>query len=164
MIKIIEATEADIPLIITISQKTWPVAYASILSPEQMRFMLDTIYSAKALEEVMRDQSQRFLLLKDNSKFQGFASFGPRNEEPGIFKLHKIYILPHNQGKGYGRMLIDEVKRQLLNQGVKTLDLNVNRYNPAKDFYEKLGFKIIREEDIPIGQYWMNDYVMRLTF
>jgi ribosomal protein S18 acetylase RimI-like enzyme len=42
--------------------------------------------------------------------------------------------------------------------------LNVNRYNPAKDFYEKLGFKIILEEDIPIGQYWMNDYVMRLTF
>jgi ribosomal protein S18 acetylase RimI-like enzyme len=41
--------------------------------------------------------------------------------------------------------------------------LNVNRNNEAKEFYKKLGFKIIREEDIPIGQYWMNDYVMRLT-
>jgi hypothetical protein len=37
----------------------------------------------------------------------------------------------------------------------------VNRYNNAKSFYEKMGFAIVREEDIPIGPYWMNDYVMR---
>jgi ribosomal protein S18 acetylase RimI-like enzyme len=164
MIQIFEATEAEIPVIAEIAAKTWPKAYASILSPEQMRFMLDTIYSAKELEHAMHSKSQRFLLLKDTGEYQGFASIGPRKEEPGVFKLHKIYILPHNQGKGYGKMLIEEVKRQLLVQGINTLDLNVNRNNPAKDFYEKLGFKIIRKEDIPIGQYWMNDYVMRLTF
>ena len=164
MIQIFEATEAEIPVIAEIAAKTWPKAYASILSPEQMRFMLDTIYSAKELQHAMHNKSQRFLLLKDTGEYQGFASIGPRKEEPGVFKLHKIYILPHNQGKGYGKMLIEEVKRQLLVQGINTLDLNVNRNNPAKDFYQKLGFKIIRKEDIPIGQYWMNDYVMRLTF
>jgi ribosomal protein S18 acetylase RimI-like enzyme len=44
------------------------------------------------------------------------------------------------------------------------LDLNVNRNNQAKHFYEKIGFNVIREEDIPIGPYWMNDYVMRIEF
>ncbi len=82
--------------------------------------------------------------------------------EPGVFKLHKIYVLPNNQGKGYGKLLIDSVKQQLVSQNTIALDLNVNRYNPAQDFYKKLGFKIIREEDVPIGQYFMNDYVMRL--
>ena len=43
------------------------------------------------------------------------------------------------------------------------LDLNVNRHNQAQEFYKKLGFKIIREEDVPVGQYFMNDYVMRLN-
>ena len=39
--------------------------------------------------------------------------------------------------------------------------LNVNRRNKAKQFYEHLGFTIISEEDIDIGQgYFMNDYVM----
>jgi ribosomal protein S18 acetylase RimI-like enzyme len=40
----------------------------------------------------------------------------------------------------------------------------VNRHNRALHFYEKQGFKIIREEDIDIGSgYFMNDYVMELT-
>jgi ribosomal protein S18 acetylase RimI-like enzyme len=41
--------------------------------------------------------------------------------------------------------------------------VNVNRHNKALHFYEKYGFKIIREEDIDIGEgYFMNDYVMEL--
>jgi ribosomal protein S18 acetylase RimI-like enzyme len=39
--------------------------------------------------------------------------------------------------------------------------LNVNRYNKARFFYEKLGFVIMKEEDIDIGSgYYMIDYVM----
>jgi hypothetical protein len=39
----------------------------------------------------------------------------------------------------------------------------VNRYNKAKDFYEKAGFKIIETVDIEIGNgFYMNDYVMEL--
>lgn len=47
------------------------------------------------------------------------------------------------------------------NLGAENLDLNVNRYNKARFFYEKVGFVIIKEEDIPMGEYWMNDFVMR---
>ena len=60
--------------------------------------------------------------------------------------------------------LVEEVKRRLKMQGIHTLDLNVNRHNKAREFYEKLGFAVIQEEDVPIGPYWMNDYVMRLSF
>ena len=41
-----------------------------------------------------------------------------------------------------------------------TLELNVNRNNPAKDFYAKNGFKIVEEIDIPLDKFWLNDYVM----
>ena len=57
--------------------------------------------------------------------------------------------------------MIDEVCRRVLAAGKHTLDLNVNRHNKAKSFYEKMGFTIAYEEDIPIGDYWMNDFVMR---
>jgi len=46
-------------------------------------------------------------------------------------------------------------------KGASSLQLNVNRNNNAKVFYEKIGFAVIKEEDIDIGNgYLMNDYVM----
>ena len=162
MAEIIEGNATHIPVIAEIAETTWASTYRTILAPEQMRYMLDSIYAADTLLRVMQDGSQQFLLIKENVGYAGFASYGERQNEPGFFKLHKIYVLPNNQGKGYGKLLIDSVKQRLASQNVIALDLNVNRYNPAQDFYKKLGFKIIREEDVPIGQYFMNDYVMRL--
>lgn len=162
MILIYNATTKDIPVIQQLAENTWWATYGSILSKEQLRYMLDLIYSTETLSGVMEDSSQQFILLKDDRGTQAFAAFGARKENAGIYKLHKLYVLPDNQGKGYGRMLIDEVKSRMKNDGVSILDLNVNRFNPAKTFYEKLGFKIIYEEDVPVGPYFMNDYVMRL--
>ena len=43
----------------------------------------------------------------------------------------------------------------------KTLSLNVNRFNSALTFYEKIGFKIIDEVNVDIGNgYFMEDYIM----
>lgn len=164
MIEVLEANDTHIEIICQIAEKTWEETYKTILSADQMRFMLDTLYAAPELKRLMDNRSQLFLILKDNHGYQGFASFGRRDNDPSISKLHKLYVLPENQGKGYGRILIEEVKKRLVKEGINTLDLNVNRHNRARSFYEKLGFKIIREEDVPIGQYWMNDYVMRLKF
>jgi len=162
--EIINASAADIALIQDIAEKTWWPTYSSIVPEAQIRYMLDAIYSTETLLNVIQGSTQHFILIKDEDGVQGFASFGPRSDERGVYKLHKIYVLPDNQGKGYGAQLVAEVKRRLKVQGIHTLDLNVNRFNKARDFYERLGFTVIREEDVPIGPYWMNDYVMRLTF
>lgn len=163
-VSIRDAALSDASLIRELAEQTWWPTYGPILEKEQLRYMLDVIYAGSALQSVMLDGSQHFLILSDESGPQGFASFGKRKEDERIYKLHKIYILPGNQGKGYGKKLIEEIKQRLSAQGIHTLDLNVNRYNTARDFYKKLGFVVIREEDVPIGPYWMNDYVMRLEF
>jgi diamine N-acetyltransferase len=162
MVEITEANAKHIPVIVGIAETTWAATYRTILKPEEMRYMLDRLYSAPSLQGVMADGSQKFLLVKDKQGYAGFASYGKRQGDPGVFKLHKIYVLPAHQGKGYGKLLIDAVKQQLRAEDAIMLDLNVNRDNPAQHFYKKLGFKVIREEDVPIGQYFMNDYVMRL--
>jgi diamine N-acetyltransferase len=163
-VSIRDAGPEAIELIQQLAEQTWWPTYSSIVSKEQIRYMLDLIYSVQTLEQVMTDGSQHFMILYNGEGAQGFASYGARKDEPGVFKLHKIYVLPGNQGKGYGKLLVDEVRRRIQRENSHTLDLNVNRFNPAKSFYEKLGFRVIREEDVPIGPYWMNDYVMRLTF
>jgi ribosomal protein S18 acetylase RimI-like enzyme len=164
MIKIIDAGAADVPTIQNIAEKTWWPAYSKIISKEQIRYMLDTIYDSQAIIESMSNGSQHYILLNANSVSQGFASYGRRKEDPTVYKLQKLYVLPENHGLGYGRLLIDEVKRRLIGENIRILDLNVNRYNSAKSFYEKLGFSVIAQEDVPIGPYWMNDFVMRLRF
>lgn len=152
------AYEKDIPLIRDMSLKVWPQTYSTILSAEQIDYMLDMMYSEQSLVKQMREK-QEFIIVNDGNEPVGFASFSLT--EPGIYKLHKIYILPVLQGKGAGKFVIGEILKAIARKGGKALQLNVNRNNKAKDFYSRLGFEVIREEDIDIGSgYFMNDYVM----
>lgn len=162
MILISDATPSDVPTIIDIAERSWWKAYGSILHANQIRYMLDTMYAPHVLTKDMRRGTQLFLLASDESQPRAFAAYGKRYEEVGVYKIYKIYVDPDTQGKGFGAALVREIVKRLALQGVPVLELNVNRHNPARTFYEKLGFRVEREEDTPIGPYWMNDYVMRL--
>ena len=58
---------------------------------------------------------------------------------------------------------MDYIISQMKHHRATMLELNVNRLNSAINFYKKLGFEIIQEEDIDIGNgFFMNDYVLSL--
>jgi GNAT superfamily N-acetyltransferase len=147
--------------ILSIADTTWWVAYSPILEKEQITFMLNEIYSADKINKQVVENQQTYLLLEEQGTPVAFAAYSPREENADIFKLHKLYCLPQTQGKGYGKILINEVAQKTKDAGKHILELNVNRYNKALSFYEKMGFAVAYEEDIPIGPYWMNDFVMR---
>lgn len=155
------ATVNDVETIRQIADQTWWVTYGPILAEEQITYMLTEIYPADKIRNQIENNLQTYLLLFEDGKPVAFASYSPREENADIYKLHKLYCLPVTQGKGYGKILIDEVAQKTIDAGKNVLELNVNRYNNAKTFYEKMGFAIADEEDIAIGPYWMNDYVMR---
>jgi RsiW-degrading membrane proteinase PrsW (M82 family)/ribosomal protein S18 acetylase RimI-like enzyme len=148
----------DIPLIRDMAFKIWPVTYSRIIGMEQVNYMLGLLYSESRLAEDMQNGIE-FVILYDGVQPIGFASIGL--VEPRVYKLHKIYVLPSYQGKGAGKFIINELITAIKQKGATSLLLNVNRNNPAKGFYEKLGFTVMKEEDIDIGNgYFMNDYVM----
>ncbi|HEX8313419.1 MAG TPA: GNAT family N-acetyltransferase, partial [Flavisolibacter sp.] len=119
------------------------------------------IYSQHALEQQMAS-GHRFIIVYNAAIPVGFASF---NEvEPMVYKLQKIYMLPNQQGRGTGRFTIQQVIADIQPRGAAVLRLNVNRHNTAKGFYEKLGFKVVAEQNIDIGSgYFMDDYVTEKT-
>lgn len=158
-----KATSNDVGTIRQLAEDIWWPTYGPLLEKEQISFMLGEIYSPEKLAYQIANDLQTYLLLEEDGAPVAFAAYSPREENPDIYKLHKIYALPQTQGKGYGKALINEVIERVLSAGKDILELNVNRYNKAKSFYEKMGFSVIYEEDIPIGPYWMNDYVMRLN-
>jgi GNAT superfamily N-acetyltransferase len=161
MYSIRTATVNDVDTILSIADTTWWVAYSPILEREQIEFMLNEIYSADKIGKQVADNLQTYLLLEEEGEPVAFAAYSPREENADIYKLHKLYCLPKTQGKGYGKILINEVAEKTKKASKNVLELNVNRYNKAKSFYEKMGFEMAYEEDIAIGPYWMNDYVMR---
>ena len=159
-ITIKEATTADIPLLNKLAEATWHHTYKSILSEEQIAYMFEVIYKEEALLRQMQD-GQIFLLLYADAQPVGFAAYSEKEAEEKIYKLNKIYLLPECQGKGYGKHLLTFVEEQVKKRGALVLDLNVNRYNNAQQFYERCGYHVHQQENIAIGPYWMNDYVMR---
>lgn len=162
MIQLITANNEDLKIVRNIAQRTWPETFGEILSSAQIDYMLNMLYDLKKLEEQCA-QGHSFLLADETGEKLGFIGF-EINQELGKTKIHKIYILPSAQGKGIGKLLINAVKEIAQKNDQISLLLNVNKYNRgAIEFYEYLGFTIIKSEVIEIGNgYVMDDYVMEL--
>ena len=152
----------QLPIVIDLTKKIWPVAYGEILSKAQLDYMIDKFYNETALRELMQKGHIFYLALDDNDNYVGFVSY-EINSEPNKTKIHKIYVLPETQGAGLGRQFFELVKEKAIENNQNAIFLNVNKYNNAIHFYTKLGFTKVKDEVIDIGNgYVMDDYVMEV--
>ncbi len=159
MIEFKIAIEDDISQIQNIAAKTWPVAYGEILSAAQIEYMLDLFYSAAALKKSM--ESQEYIFAVSDGEIVGFCGIEHNFSFTSITRIHKLYILPETQGLKIGKKFIDHITKIALEKSSNKLSLNVNKYNSAIHFYEKLGFLTVKEEIIDIGNnYVMDDFQM----
>lgn len=164
MIYLEKINKNQLAIIKDLAYAIWPSAYGEILSNEQLNYMLDNFYSVDNLSNQM-DAGQIFELLFEDKNILGFIAYEFNCKETGLLKIHKIYLLPETQGKGFGKFMIDEVIKMAKSNHQKGVFLNVNKYNKAQFFYAKLGFVISKEEVIDIGNdYVMDDYQMELKF
>ena len=163
MLSVNKATTSDIPLIRQLTFAIWPQTYSAVISKAQIDYMLEQMYNPATLQKQMEEEGCTFIIVYDDKVPVAFASYN--ETESQLWKLNKIYILSSQQGKGTGKFIINYIIDEIKTKGAKALQLQVNRENKAKDFYEKLGFKIIQTANFDIGNgYFMNDYVMELAF
>jgi diamine N-acetyltransferase len=153
------ATPDDCIVIQTLAHEIWSEAYASILSPAQLSYMLEAFYTLEALQRQM-EAGQQFLILEDDNVAQGFAAY-QLDYTPGVTQLHKLYVRTTQHHKGWGNSFLETIEQRAVKAEQHTLRLNVNRFNNAQFFYQKKGFQIVETIDIPIGEgYWMEDFIM----
>ena len=165
MIEIIPANSNDIPIIQDIAYRTWPVTFAGILSPDQINYMLEMMYSIESLQYQMEVKSIRFLLAQDEFKCRiGFLALETSFQGLSMTKIHKLYILPGAQNKGVGRALIKMAAQIAKNKENHLLQLNVNKYNSTSiNFYKHIGFLVAGAEEITIGNgYVMDDLILEM--
>lgn len=159
--KIRFCTVDDAAQIKRIAYATWPRVYATLLEPAQLTYMLEKMYAIDELTRQLKDPDYFFLLAENESgEVIGFA--GVSRTAGDIFHLQKLYVLPDFHKKGCGHLLLQKAIHEILQRGGNCLELNVKRDNPARFFYEKLGFTIKESVDIDIGSgYFMRDYIMQ---
>jgi len=148
----------DIPAIRGLAQTIWWAHYPDIISPEQITYMLDLMYSADAIHRQMAEEDVRFWLIKPDGVPVGFIAAGSKGA--GTYFIHKFYLLHTEQGKGLGAAAFHALLEQY--PDVQELRLTVNRLNfKSINFYFKIGFRIESCIDVPIGNgFVMNDFVM----
>ena len=153
----------DIPLIRNLAERSFLPTYKEILSSDQLDWMFDWMYSVDSLQQQIED-GHVFFIAYEGDLPCGYVSVERQGD--ALFHLQKIYVLPDFQGKHVGqhlvRLVFDYVK-SLCPGECSTVELNVNRNNKAKSFYEHMGFSVARSGDFPIGNgYYMNDYIMAI--
>lgn len=162
MVETVQLRKEDVFLVNHLAHKIWPKAFKDILSNDQIDYMLDWMYNVQTLEEQVQT-GFLYYVVKENGVARGFLGLEPNYPDADILRIHKLYVLPEDQGKGLGRVLLNQAIDVAFDLDLHTLHLNVNRFNKAVKFYEHCGFKITGEEDIDIGkEYLMEDYIMEL--
>jgi ribosomal protein S18 acetylase RimI-like enzyme len=144
----------DIPLVIDLAWRIWPVAYAGILTPEQIENLLARIYDVENLQKEWAE-GHRFWAAYDDEVAVGYAS-GYR--EDAVVWLKKLYVLPECQGRGVGRALLQTVIAAFV--PAQEIRLLVNSGNhAAQKFYTRCGFSRAREVPVQMGDFQFTDFV-----
>jgi|SRR5579859_6031197 len=161
MVEIRSATTEDVSLIHQLAGQVWFLTYGPLQPKEKVEYLFELMYTPASLKEQMEVKKHRFILAKDETGYLGYASYEINAPILSTAKIHKIYVMPNVQGKGVGKAMINWIAGRAIENNNRILSLNVFRKNPALQFYQKLGFAIMNEVDVYVGNgITMNDFVM----
>lgn len=150
--------DANIDALKEFAESIWKVTYSHILSPGQIRYMLDRLYHPDLLREQVTSGNPLFGAYS-GEQLVGFAHVFVEGHQS---RLDKLYVETLFQGSGIGRKLVDQAVTFAIESDCSLMTLRVNRNNVnAVAAYEKLGFGIVATHKKDIGGgYVMDDYLM----
>lgn len=146
-----------------LAREIWQEHYTPLIGAEQVAFMLDKFQSA---DKIWQDISQNHLSysqLELDALMIGYMAAKIDPNKKTCF-LSKIYILNAYRGRGYARLLLDNLAAECQDRGADRIWLTVNKGNSGSiAAYRKMGF---HQDDAIVtdigGGYVMDDYVMSL--
>ncbi len=159
-----KATLEDTPLIEELAQEIFRSTYKVMLSPGQIDYMMDWMYSQKSLCKQIEEEGHIYHIVYDNDVPVGYLSVQQQGER--LWHLQKIYLREGLQGKSVGKKMFCKAVEYIRENGLLpcTMELNVNRDNvKAVAFYERMGMHKASRGDFDIGHgYYMTDYIMAM--
>ena len=75
--------------------------------------------------------------------------------------LHSMFVHKDWQGKGVATLLLSEVEKMARGYGVHKISVEVSI--TARPFFEKRGYKVMKEQKAKANRLWLTNYVMEKT-
>lgn len=156
-----QADIKDISAIRAMAEVVFRDTYKEILSPEQMEYMMEMMYSEESL---CRQLEEGVFFIAEGLGYASVRPDGTTDNGTPRYHLEKLYVMPEARKTGLGKEFFSTVCKWVKSRETTAiLELNVNRHNPSLGFYEHLGMTRARSGDFPIGNgYYMNDYIMAI--
>jgi ribosomal protein S18 acetylase RimI-like enzyme len=154
--------KAQIATVVRLAGEIWPEHYLSIIGQAQVDYMLARFQSDAAITEQLQSGYEYFLLKREQQNL-GYAAVRIEHDLLSLF-VSKLYLLRAVRGQGLGRAAMNELAQLAEARGVRKLWLTVNKHNPARFAYLRIGFVTVAEVVADIGAgYVMDDYKMEWT-
>jgi len=98
-------------------------------------------YSYLMLKQILNSLHGFTFVLDDGTKLHGYATMEPANEH--TIDIESIGILPEDQDRGYGALLITAMENEAKSRAYSTILLEVRERNEhAIKFYKSHGYEI----------------------
>lgn len=151
---------ADFESIAAVARHIWFAHYLTIVSREQIEYMLGGRFTPENLGRYVDAHDRWFDVLRRDGEIVGYCSHAllAGNE----VKLEQLYLLPELHGLGLGKRMMVHIEAHARELGRDTLVLQVNKRNTkAASVYLRAGFEVREEVCIDIGAgYVMDDFIM----
>lgn len=132
--------------------KSWKRTYSSFVPEADLRTYWDLHYSLESMEKMFNDPGVDGFVAEADGRTLGCLRTR-FDEVKQIFYIVSLYVLPDEQKKGIGRLLMAEAEKLALEFGLQEIWIGVMVQNkPARAWYEMLEFRFIREEPFFIGK------------
>jgi GNAT superfamily N-acetyltransferase len=149
------ATVQDATAMAHVHVESWRTTYKGIV-PADFLARLSYAQREQFWRQVLTDPGSRtvvYVAEDEHGQVVGCASGGPERSEDPVYtgELYAIYLLAQYQRQGIGRQLVITLANRLLQDGMTALQLWVLAENPARQFYERLGGRLVYEKTVTIG-------------
>lgn len=154
MITVRVATAEDAAGIGRVHVDSWRTTYTGIISDATLANLSYEKSTERNRAFMTREEPGHYFVAEDETgQIVGFAMGGrARGENQGFDgELYGIYLLKEAQGQGTGRKLVKAMAAALAAEGANSMMVWVLADNPSRRFYEALGAKYVREQEISIG-------------
>lgn len=155
-------TKEQITELAELAKVVWNECFTSILSQDQIDYMVDKFQSISAMADQIQNQSYQYFFLNQEGENIGYTAL--KEDDDKLF-LSKLYIKEAYRGQGYASETFEFLEGMCLGMDLKAIWLTVNRFNEGSvHIYEKKGFQTVRTQVTDIGAgYVMDDFVMEKT-
>jgi len=152
-----------------IALKTFVATYQHNNDPQNFQLYLDENFSLEQLTEELNNPLSDFYFLEFSDAIVGYIKLNRGAAQTDVvaantLEIERIYVIKEQQGKGFGKLLIDKSIKIANADQLDFIWLGVWEKNPeAIAFYEHLGFQAFGTHSFTVGHEDQTDILMKLV-